>query len=182
MIDPAPVPAPSPEQERKTVIKVYGFVFLMLLFGCIPNIIAAAITLILFTAVTPVAGHVRNKAAPDSFTADHMTYIIRTVWIFVLFALILIFGAAVYVWMNYDTSPLQPCVDKMMSAAQAGQQPTPDMMMPCIEPFLIANRILFLKAGLAAGGPTVLYLVLRLLRGLARARKNERIANPRSWF
>lgn len=182
MTDQPSVSAPSPEQQQKTVIRVYGFVFLMLFFGFIPSIVCAVIALTLFTAVTPLAGHIRNKAAPESFTADHMTYIIRSVWIFVLFALILIFGASVYIWMNYDTSPLQPCVDKMMSAVQAGQEPSPDMLFPCIEPFLVANRMLFLKAGLAAGGPTVLYLVLRLLKGLARARKNERIANPKSWF
>jgi uncharacterized membrane protein len=182
MTDQPSVPAPSADQEKQTVIRVYGFVFLTLLFGCIPSFICAAITLVMFMAVTPVAGHVRNKAAPDSFTAEHMAYIIKTVWIFVLFALILIFGASIYVWMNYDINPLQPCVDKMMAGAQAGQEPTPDMMMPCIEPFLIANRILFLKAGLAAGGPTILYLVLRLLRGLARARRSERFANPKSWF
>lgn len=165
----------SPERERATILKVYGFLCLMLVFSCIPGIFFFILSLLMFTAMLPVARHIKGKAPPDSLTADHMDYLIRTIGVFTVIALALLAAITFYIWSVYDTAPLQPCMDTLANTLQAGESPNAQILMPCVGPFMQANRALFLKAALVVGIPAVGYLLLKVGRGLARARRGERI-------
>ena len=125
---------------------------------------------------------VRAKAAPDSLAANHMTYVIRTVWIFTGIAAVTIAAASAYVVTAYNIAPLQPCVGRLMSAADAGQSVAAEAIEPCLVPFMKANSRVLLLGAVIGGGLPILYLVYRLARGVERAAKGYRIANAKSWL
>jgi uncharacterized membrane protein len=181
-MDQQTAPASLAENERQTILKIYGMLGLMIVFGFIPNIVFCALALVMFGLMMPVARHFRRKAGPDSLIASHMTWIIRTVWIVTLMALVLLAIATAYILSVYNISPLQPCTDNMLAALEAGKEPGFGLVLPCVEPFMDANRHIFLIAGFGVGVPVVLYLLLRLAKGLASARRGEPLRDPRRWL
>jgi uncharacterized membrane protein len=152
------------------------------ILGFVPSPAFVIVALILFCIVPPLAGRIRRHANPESLVANHMTYLIRTVWIFTLLALVTVIAATIYVLSVYDPGPLQSCIATITAATQAGQNPDPQMLEPCIGNFALANKTTFAIGGLVAGLPAVLYLVYRLARGISRAQKGYRIDNVKNWL
>ena len=170
------------DREQRQIMKVYGALSAAIILGFIPNGAFVLVALLLFCLVTPLAGRIRRKADPASLTANHMTYIIRTVWIFTLFAAVTIALATIYVLCVYNIAPLQPCVNTIMAQKPTSNQAMAAALQPCIGNFMSANMRVFLTAGIAAGVPVVLYLVYRVARGVGRAQKGYRLENVQHWF
>jgi hypothetical protein len=175
--------AEKPIDPAITVImRVYAALSASLILGFIPSTIAVVLALILFSCVTPYARHVRKKADPASLTANHMTYIIRTIWIATLLAAVTVTLGTIYVLSAYNPSPLQSCVDNIMSLMQAGKQAGPQMIAPCMDNFMSVNHRIFSLATVISGIPLMIYLAWRLARGISRARDGYRIANLKHWL
>jgi uncharacterized membrane protein len=170
------------DPEQRKIMQVYGMLGASLLLGFIPNVIFAIPALILFCCVPPIAGRIRRRADPASLAANHMTYIIRTIWIATLLAAVTTALATVYILSAYDTSPLQSCVDKLINSGNVGGSSASTLLMPCMDSFVTVNKNIFLLATLGAAIPFALYLVWRLSRGVSRAQKGYRLANVKSWF
>jgi len=53
---------------------------------------------------------------------------------------------------------------------------------PCLGNFIDENKVLLINTTVIAGGPIVLYMAFRMIKGLMRAHKGYRLANPKDWF
>jgi uncharacterized membrane protein len=173
---------PIGRAEKKNIMAVYMILCLMVIFGFVPNFLFAVLVLLTFSILLPIAGHIRRKAAPASLTANHMTWIIRTVWIGTLLAAVTLLAGTGYVLSVYDPSPLQSCVDRLTIAVQAGNEPGADLFNPCMASFMKVNQRTFLIAGVGAGLPVLLFMLWRVTKGIVHARRSERIENAESWL
>ncbi len=183
---PAPVPT-SKNPETKTIMRVYGAFVAALLLSLAPDPVFAFVALLIFTGVMIAAYMIRKRSEEDSLTENHMTWIIRTIWIVCLFALVTVTAGSFYLWSRIDFTAIQPCAEKAgdLIASQVGEPGTMELLAiiePCEKAFVQDNRMPLIMATAIAALPLLLYLVLRLTKGIARAAKGYRLADIKSWF
>ncbi len=184
---PAPVPTSGQDPEQKTVIRVYGAFVASVLMMFVPQMGFAVVSLLFFTGVL-IAGYIlRGKADGDGLQWNHMTYVIRTIWISALFAFIVTLLGGAYLWTQVDTGAVMPCAQPMQDYVMAQGENVQMMELyalfaPCIEPLIQANWNALMIATMISAGPVVLYLIFRLSHGILRATKGYRVKNPKAWF
>ncbi len=173
-------------KEQKTVIAVYGALCASLIVSCIPSLIMCFVSLVMFTGVLVVAYVIRGNALPESLAENHMTYVIRTIWITSLIVAVVTTAGSLTLLPNINQDPAQPCiqeiVDKILSGVMPGVEEMSAMMEPCKEAYMAANRMLFLITAIIAAIPVFSYLIVRIRRGFSRARGGYRLANPKAWL
>lgn len=172
--------------EQKTLNMVYGALAAVTVLTLVPVMSVAVIALLLFIVVFIALYVVKAKAKADGVVENHMIYLIRTIWISSLWAVVTITLASLYLLPNYDPAALESCTNTVLDMAVASS--TPDTaamsaaMQPCMETFMEENKGVFLIASLIGAGPLLLYFVYRLFKGGSRAVKGYRLANPKAWF
>jgi len=165
-------------QPQHTVIAVYAAFGICLITSCIPNMSIQNYSA-LFTIILQIAAYfLRRREEPDSFAHNHIDFIIRTIWIWSLFFVIGMAGAGMMISQSGDMSAL----DQLMSSVTDGSIPTEADMNQTAQVYFETNYALILRTTLLWLGPAQLYAVWRIARGLSRALKGYRLANPRSWF
>ena len=171
---------------EKTILRVYGAFAATLIFMLIPHIGMCVIAILLMLGTTIAAYSVRRKAEPDSLAADHMTFIIRTIWIGSGLAAITTALASGYMLATADMVPLQSCSNHAaQTMANTGTQDPAAiqaLMQPCIDGFVNGNMGVLTNAVIIAAGVPMLYFAYRLAKGLSRARKGHRLGNVKSWL
>ena len=167
------------DKEQKNVTNVYAALTVSLLMSFVPVASAALFSLLLFLGVWITAYILRGKAETGSLTADHMSFIIRTIWITGLFSLITMGIATAYILNVYDPMVLINCVGPISSTDMAAIEAA---VKPCIGEFMHANMPYFIKGAVIAGGPLVVYMAYRLAKGISRASKGHRVGDLKSWF
>ncbi len=180
--------------DHKKVLNLYAAYGVGLFLAFVPAVIAI-LTSAVFTSGTLIACYVlRGRTEKNSLLENHTTYIIRTIWIGGLITITSILTASVYMHYALDFSSMQGCAPNLLPSVQAMGN-NPDMpqvmalltemlghMSPCLEAFYKANIPVFYMSGAIAITPIVLYFGIRYFRGLSRASRGYRIANPLSWF
>ena len=166
--------------EHKTILNIYAALTVSLLMSFLPMMSAAFLALAMFLGVWIAAYVIRSKSEHDSLSFDHMTFVIRTIWISGLFAVITTSIAGMYVISVVDSTAVMACASSVstsldMKAMEAAVQ-------PCMDQFLQDNMSEFIKGTLIAAGPLVVYLGYRLSKGLSRALKGHRIGDVKNWF
>ena len=172
-------------KEQKTINNIYAMLCVSLILGFLPMIEAAFLAIFMFTAAIIAAYIVRNRSEEHSLTENHMTFIIRTIWIASLFGLISTALASMYLLPNYDSTSLMACMDQVVSSMGGGvTDPSQlnDHVQPCMDQFMSDNKIVFIKATIIAAAPIVIYMGYRLAKGLSRATKGHRIGDVKNWF
>lgn len=172
-------------KEQKTVSNIYAMFSATLVLGIVPQMSFAFLAMIMFTIATLAAYTARRRAEPDSLTANHMTYLIRTLWITSLFGLVTMAVAIAYMLANYDASPLMDCVNNVASSIGSGTQDVSTLqnhVAPCMDDFTAQNKTVLITATFIGGGPLVIYFGYRLAKGLSRAVKGHRIGDVQNWF
>ncbi len=184
-----PVPTPtSGNPEMKTILHVYGVLVAALLLSFVPDPAFAIVATIFFLGVWIAAYIIRKKAEEDSLTENHMIWIIRTLWITCLFSVVTITAGGLYLWSQLDYSAIQPCSEQAANYLMAQQSGTVNatelmaLMGPCEDAFLRDNQPALILSAIIAALPLIIYLVMRLTKGLSRAVKGYRLASPKSWF
>ena len=169
--------------EHRTVMMVYAMLWLLLVFGLLPGTACFVLALLMFTIVPMTAAHIRRKAAPNSLSANHMTWIIRTVAISAALAVVMAVVGVMYILTHVDFAPLGDCASDIMQKnddlANAEMQL---LSSSCLNDFVTANLHLLGVASLIAEGPFTLYVLWRLAKGLIRAHRDERIINVTRWL
>ena len=173
--------------EQKTALRLYGVLGAALLMSLVPSVTAALFSMLLFVGLLIAAYVVRSGTDNGSFSENHMTFIIRTIWIGGFFSLVVMCFAAVYLFLNIDNTPLDPCIQNFLNQGTTNLQSIgPAEMMEifrgCYNGYMDANFNLFILTGVLTGGPILIYFSIRFIRGLSRALKNYRVAQPKSWF
>ena len=174
------------DAETGKIMRVYGALAASLILLLLPHVAFCAMALLLFMGVMIVAYVMRGKADVQSLTHDHMTFIIRTIWIGSLFALVTTVIAAVYMLGYADQSPLMPCAEQAMNAASAStpadMKQIDALMQPCVSAYVSANKVVLAVSVLIAGLLPLVYFAYRLAKGLSRARRSHRIGDNKSWL
>lgn len=170
--------------EKKVVTQIYAAFGAALILSFVPFFSAATLSMILGMGVLIAAYVIRSRAQDDSLADNHMTFIIRTIWIGSFFALISTAIGAIYLYLNLDNEPLAPCVSDLMAGAQnlINMGSLKDIFGDCYEPYWALNSRTFITSGVIVALPAVLYFSLRFIRGLSRAMNGYRVAKPLSWF
>ena len=176
--------------EEKKILQVYGALAAALVMMLIPHMAACVVALLLLTGTLVMAYGVKRKAEAHSLAADHMSFILRTIGIGSLMAVLTTTVASVYLLQMADLSPLQPCADRLSS--QLLNSPAPETMpdvaqmsavvMPCVHPFVMQNRDVFMAALLIAAALPLVYFAYRMAKGLSRARRGHRIGDAHKWL
>jgi uncharacterized membrane protein len=169
--------------EHKTVMTLYALLWLLLVFGLLPGTICFVLALLMFTLVPMTASHIRRKAAPGSLSANHMTWIIRTVAISAAVAVLMAFVGLAYLIAHVDFAPLLDCASAIMEKNDVlADAETQLLSSPCLDDFATANGHLLGAASLIAEGPFTLYVLWRLSKGVIRAHRDERVIDVKSWI
>lgn len=172
-------------KEQKTINNIYALVCVSLIMGFVPMIEAAVLCLVMFMAAFIAAYIIRKRADAESLTANHMTFIIRTIWIASLFLLGTMSVAIIYLLPNYDPAALHICNERISALVMEGVTDVVRLeaeIKPCMDNFMADNFRTFMIATAIAAGPIVIYMGYRLARGLSRAIKGHRIGNLKGWF
>lgn len=167
-------------KEQKVILQIYAAMTASLLVSFVPHVAAALPALLFFTGTLVAAYVLRARHGDDSLMANHMSFIIRTIWISTFLAAVTVAGASFYVLMHYDPSPILACADKLMGMVSIPAMET--TIRPCVDDFVGVNRRIFIDGTLIAAAPVALYFAFRLARGLSRAGKGHRIANIKNWM
>lgn len=173
------IPAP------KKIMMLYGLLVLSMVVSFIPHLAFAYLAMFMFVATLLLAHIFRAEDKEEGLLAHHMTWIIRTIWIASVLALPTIGLAAAYMIPNIDYSHMDHCVQEataLLDPENPDYAAMDDAIQPCMDNFLTHNKMVFAFAMLIGGGPLVLYLLLRLYRGLSAFRTGEKIDNVKRWF
>ena len=183
-----PQPPQSPQDpHRKIVLNLYAAFAVSLILSMMPHAIVALLALIFMLGVLAAAYVVRSKVEPETLAENHATYLIRTIWIgSILAAITTSIGGAIML-ADIDYAPFSPCADKLASqgidfAANATYAQVWEMSSSCFNAFINANLNMLIVAGVITILPILIYFAVRFVRGLSRAIKGYRLANPRAWF
>ncbi len=178
----------SKPQGQGTIINLYGLFAASLILSVLPYVTAASVSTILFLILLIAAYVVRSGAAQDSLVDNHSTFIIRTLWIAAFFSIFTSIVATVYMMGNLDyEGPLQPCAENLARRGLEWLETAPpqevyEIVQPCMDGFMITNKSVLLNGVIIIGAPLLVYMGYRFIKGLSRAMKGYRLANPRAWF
>jgi uncharacterized membrane protein len=175
------------DPNQKKIVRLYAAFGAGLALSFMPSGIAALISLALILGVLMVAYAWRTDSEEDGLLANHMTFIIRTIWIGGFLALATIAVAAIYLNMMLDNTPLQPCADDIFNFVNAGDLMNFDPLITaisgkCLVPYLARNLTSFIISGVIGILPVLIYFIVRFLRGFTRAQNGYRVAKPKAWF
>lgn len=174
-------------EGQKTILNLYAAFGVSVILSVIPSFSAALLSAFFFIGVLIAGYSVRGKVEHGSLVENHATFVIRTMWIAAFLSLITTGIATTYMLGRIDYFMFDPCANALAAKGiawveNAGMMDIYAVIEPCVAPFIDSNYILLKNALLIAGGPPVLYMVYRIAKGVGRAMKGYRLANPKSWI
>lgn len=187
MTDPQLSPQDHEDPEKKKILNLYAAFGISLILSLMPSAVAALVSLIFMLGVLIAAYVIRAKVENHDLAGNHCTYIIRTIWIGSLFSLITIGITSLFMLPQIDYTTFQPCAENLASQsaeflAGATHAQIMELSQPCMDAFIESNWNTFLMAGIFGVGPILVYFAVRFTRGLLRAVKGYRVADPMTWF
>ena len=173
--------------EKKKLYNIYALFGVSLATSVIPTVSGAVLCLIFFTWLLIAAYRWRKTAEEHSLVHNHSVYIIRSIWIGVLISVVTMIVASLYMLGGIDYAAFNPCIDKItgysIEALEAmGFAEFYPLAEPCVDGFISANYNILIVSVAIAAGPPLLYLSYRFIKGVSRAVKGYRLANPTSWL
>lgn len=164
------------DTEHKNILGLYGAMAASVFLQCVPWPFLQLAGLALMLGALLRAAQLRRASAPDSLTASHMTFLLRTVWMSGLFLILGFAGASAWFYAVGDHTLIHTAVDRIL----AGQIPREEEVVALLRDYKDANLRLLILASVFAAGPAVLYFLYRTARGVARAAAGHRIAQPKA--
>lgn len=167
-----------PEPDRPILLKLYGAMAASVILQCLPVPALQLAGMALMTAALAGAYVLRARRAPQSLAHNHLTFLIRTVWIGGLFLAVGFAGACAWFYAVGDHAAIENLTAAVLDGARVG----PEQVRAALESYKDANLRLLIIASVFAAAPAVLYVWLRLIRGAARAARGYRMADPARWI
>ncbi len=178
----------SHHPDKKHIINLYAAFAVSILLTFVPSMIFGLIALLFFTGVLIAAYALRNKAEEGSLMENHSDYMIRTIWISAFYALVFTALGSAYMLPNIDYTPFDICAQNFVAIVDPSMTTMPstqeilDQIAPCMNDFMAINHTVLTLALAISAVPVIIFLFIRLYRGLSRANKGYRISNVTSWF
>lgn len=161
-------PGDHSEREQKSVQRLYGALCAAVILQFVPLVVSQIIGTVFLSVVLIWAYVARRGAETESLRHNHATYIIRTIWLWsLLFAIGLVAFAIWFV--SFMWAPLE-------NVMLGGETDTQALMQSLVN----ENMRQFSVMGMATLGPSILYIAYRIGKGLTRALKGYRLANPKA--
>jgi uncharacterized membrane protein len=107
-----------------------------------------------------------------------MTFLIRTFWISSLIFLVSVIPVIVWVWPKVDLNGLAALANDAGGDYSTLQAMGPERLMEAAGLTASVYKI----SSLILIGPSMLYFIYRVAKGLARAMKGYRLNDVKSWF
>ncbi|MCB9988384.1 MAG: hypothetical protein H6868_03505 [Rhodospirillales bacterium] len=173
------------DPHHKKIMSLYGLFVVTLMASMVPSTGFAVLALFMITALMILAYVFRAEADEDSLLHNHTSFVIRTLWIAALFSVFTIAIASAYMIPQIDYSQMDSCVQQVTAQLDPENVDYGAMnakMQPCMDSFIASNRMTFLFSMAIAAGPLLLYMLFRLIKGVARARHGHKIGNLKNWF
>lgn len=176
------------DKEQKNIIYLYGAAWASIIMACVPSISFSLVATALFILLLIATYVMRSKSKIESFSNNHTTYIIRSIWfgIFILPAFTLAL-ALIYLLPNYDPSAMNVCAPALSEHILANPDNTNiqtlyGFIAPCMPDFIRTNGQTFALSGLIGILPILIYLLYRFGKGTMLAMKGQKINKPKSWI
>ncbi|MFN3826620.1 MAG: hypothetical protein ACK4NR_03240 [Micavibrio sp.] len=163
---------------RELIVFVYGLLTLSLICLFMPVLPILLTGLIMMLATLLLARILRLGKGHDHLVYNHMIYISRTISLWSLITAITTGIAGFLVIDKADNSLYQEMIDNMMQ----GHIYTPQESIEVMMNYISANMSLMIVAGIICFIPSMGYIIYRLSKGIGRALKGYRLANPKAWF
>lgn len=168
-------------------MKVYAAFAVSLILSVLPNATAALVSLIFITGVLIAAYVIRKKDDDDGLCNNHMTFIIRTIWVGGFLAIVTVTAGSAYMLMHINNVPLNSCIDTFLAIDPAAAQTMSpaqllELFNPCLPAFIETNKVTLTNSMVISAGPPLVYFLYRHIKGFARAIKGYRLANAKAWF
>lgn len=174
------------DPHQRKVLQLYAAYGAALVLSVVPFVLAAFLSMVLFVGVLIAAYILRTGTEEGSLIENHMTFVIRTLWIGSFLAMLTLVAASLYLFYGVDNTPLDPCIQHFLSIGPGTRvlelQAMTDIFRACYGAYMDANLRIFITSGAMAAGPVLIYFVIRYARGISRAMNGYRIAKPQSWF
>lgn len=175
------------DRLQKSVLNLYAMFGASCILSVLPYPSAAFLSLVFFVVVLSWAYSIRKSAKAHSFAWIHADYLIRTIWVSGLFALITTVIAGIYVTNGLNHAAFDACANDLASKgpewiAAAGYQGIYDVIQPCIHGFIALNETLLINGVIIAGGPVLIYMGYRLYKGLHKALGGYILPENKNWF
>lgn len=175
------------DPDKKRVLNLYAAFGVSLLLTLVPSLLISFVALVFVVGVLIGAYMMRRASEVESLAENHCTYVIRTLWISALISLITLFAGSAFMLGGIDYAPFEPCANAMAQkgaefAQNASYEEVYALAEPCMNAFIDFNMSLLMTTALITAGPVLIYLGYRYGKGLLRALKGYRMANPKAWF
>lgn len=164
--------------DKQKIASLYVPLLVGVIFGCLPDASMQGISALLDLIVLIAAYGIRSEAKEDDLVWHHSTFVIRTIWIWSLFLVIGMAGAALVIQMNADMG----AITDLVNSANSGIIPTEGDVDLTMQKFMDTNYDMMLRTTIIWLAPAQVYAVWRSYKGLSRAWLGYRVANLRSWF
>lgn len=160
-------------KQKNTIYQLYAVFVFVIAGSFVPSMTVQFLSLVLFLVLV-IAVPVYKMAAPKgSFLEDHMRYLNGTIWLGSLFLTI---GIVIMGWWLYRESD-QSAFTALFDQAGQGMMPDEQSFHASIAQYMRDNAGLLLKTGVICLGPPMLYITVRILRALGRAKDGYRIGS-----
>lgn len=181
------------DPDHTLIVYFYGVFGLSLILSLIPSMAFASIVVLLITLLLIACYIKRHDATKDSFKENHLTYIIRTIWIGTIIGVITTIAGGIYMRIYIDYTPIYICIDRnivinpneflsddykvILSLTMKLMKEVVDL---CMDGFIAANKKTFLYSTLISAGPVVLYFILRFAKGFSKALSGHKVEKSNS--
>lgn len=170
---------PDEGHAAKRIVNVYAALTASIIAQFIPQITVQLIGVCLFALVWLATIIMRRMDKdPEGLTKNHMTYLLKTIWVGSLFLTIGTTLGAAYIYNFADNSVIYDFLNRMRTGSLIGVYDIEGV----IKMYMINNSVLIITTALASLGPCLAYIIYRLVKGVARAKKGHRMGNPKAWI
>lgn len=167
------------EKNRNIILAFYAAMSLAVILCSTTNFDLQNIGYTLIIILLIIAYIARAKLPRnESFEENHLTYIIRSIWVYSSIAAIGMTIMAIILVQKGNMDSIYQLGDVYMG----GGEPNEAQMKAAFEAYITDNKNLILEQYLIWLFPVQLYLVWRIFHGGGRAFKSYRIANPKKWL
>jgi uncharacterized membrane protein len=166
------------KEQKTTIMALYIMLILSTILSFAPNMLLQIGSLTLFLVALVAAYIYRAKDKDDGLLANHMTYLIGTIWIGSTFLVIGIIIAVVWISGESNNAALQDVVEQINSGLALDEA----LLKSAMAQYISDNQQLLLRVTLITIGPAMVYILYRIASGLSRAVRGYRMAKPKSWL
>lgn len=166
------------DKKQKRVNHLYASFTAAIILLFIPLMSTQILGALLLLVALIWAYIMRGKDGIESLSGNHAAYIIRTIWIWGFFLSIGVIIAVPWFYSIADHS----AVENFMSQAANGHLAATETVNDVMAEYMRTNLSPLIMVSAITIGPSVIYIIYRLARGLSRALKGYRVANTKNWF